>query len=121
MDRCITTEEEILAALNEPFGNNMGYDSEIEDSDENKIDNIKEYIVEDGIQEIDSEEDYMPPSESESETEFARNVTTPPAKGPRRDIATTSSSSDSSIYITTKNILKCFVHYIYSKQSLTRS
>jgi hypothetical protein len=26
MDICITTEEEILAALNEPFGNNMEYD-----------------------------------------------------------------------------------------------
>jgi hypothetical protein len=66
MDGLITTEEEILAALNEPFGNNMEYDSEIEDSDENEIDNIEEDIVEDDIQDVDSEEDYMPPSESES-------------------------------------------------------
>jgi hypothetical protein len=29
MDRCFITEEEILAASNEPFGNNMEYDSEI--------------------------------------------------------------------------------------------
>jgi hypothetical protein len=62
----------------------MEYDSEIEDSDENEIDNIEEDIVEDDIQEIDSEEDYMPSSESESETELARKVAPPPAKRPRR-------------------------------------
>jgi hypothetical protein len=33
VDRRITAEEEILAALNGPFGNNMEYDSEIEGSD----------------------------------------------------------------------------------------
>jgi hypothetical protein len=106
MYRLITTEEEILATSNEPFGNNMEYDSEIEDSDENEIDDIEDDIVEDDIQEIDSEEDYMPSSESEYETELARNVAPPPAKWPCRDIATASSSSDSSIYIPTKNILK---------------
>jgi hypothetical protein len=62
--------------------------------------------VEDDVQEVDSEEDYMPSSESESEAELARNVAPPPAKRPLRDIATASSSSDSSIYIPTKNILK---------------
>jgi hypothetical protein len=87
MNKRITTEEEILAALNEPFGNNVEYDSEIEDSDENEIDNIEEDIVEDDIQEVDSEEDYMPSLESESETVLARNVVPPPAKRPRRDIA----------------------------------
>jgi hypothetical protein len=76
--------------------------------------------VEDDIQETDSEEDYMLSSESESETELARNVAPPPAKRPRRDIATASSASDSSIYIPSKNILKGVVHYLYSKQSLTK-
>jgi hypothetical protein len=80
MDKRFTTEEQILAALNEPFGNNMEYYGEIEDSDENEIDNIDEDIVEDDIQEVDSEEDYTPSSESESETELARNVAPPPAK-----------------------------------------
>jgi hypothetical protein len=102
MDRLIMTEEEILAALNEPFGNNMEYDSE--DSDENEIDNIED-IVEDDKQEVDSEKDYMPSSESESETELARNVAPPPAKRPCRNTATASSSSNSSIYIPTTNIL----------------
>jgi hypothetical protein len=77
----------------------MEYDSETEDSDENEIDNIEEDIVEDDIQEVDSEEDYKPSSESESETELARNVAPPKAKRPLTDIATASSSSDSSIYI----------------------
>jgi hypothetical protein len=85
MDRCITTQEEIL--------------------DENEIDNIEEDIVENDIQEVDSE-DYMPSSESESKTELARNVAAPPAKRPRTDTATASSNSDSSIYIPNKNILK---------------
>jgi hypothetical protein len=73
MDKCIAAEEEILATLNESFGNNMEYDSEIEDSDENEIDNIEE----DDIQEVDSEDDYMPSSECEAETEIARNVAPP--------------------------------------------
>jgi hypothetical protein len=57
MNRRITTEEEILAALNEPVRNNMNYDSETEDSDENEIDNKEKDIVEDDIQGVDSEED----------------------------------------------------------------
>jgi hypothetical protein len=81
MGRLVTTEEEILAALNEPFGNNMEYDSEIEDSDENEINDIEEDIVEDDMQEVDSEEDCMLSSESESETDLARNVAPPQPKG----------------------------------------
>jgi hypothetical protein len=92
----------------------MEYDSEIEDSDENEIDSIEEDIVEDDVQDVDGEEDYMPSSESEYETELARNVAPPPAKRPHRDIATASGSSDYSIHIPTKNILKGKNEYKWS-------